>query len=60
MSQKGSIVVETHLYKDNDIFIKKILNTILYKNIDHSVTVIPQILWMDNLDLTFVSYSGII
>ena len=60
MSQKGSIVVETHLYKDNDIFIRKILNTILYKNIDHSVTVIPQILWMDNLDLTFVSYSGII
>lgn len=59
MSQKGSIVVETHLYKDNDIFIRKILNTILYKNIDHSVTVIPQILWMDNLDLTFV-YSGII
>ena len=59
MSQKGSIVVETHLYKDNEIFIRKILNTILYKNIDHSVTVIPQILWMDNLDLTFV-YSGII
>jgi len=29
MSQKGSMVVETHLYKDNDIFVSKIINTIL-------------------------------